>query len=286
MADVLILGASGRFGSNCEKVFRERGYTLKRFHRGHDDLDKSVEQAKIVINGWNPPYDKWHDDVPKFTAGLIGSLKNSDATVIIPGNVYVFGISSPSPWGPSSPHAAKNPLGKIRIDMEQAYKSAGVRTLILRTGDFLDTAASGNWFDKVMVKNIRRGKFVYPGDPTALHAWAYLPDVARAIADLAAKSDLLSTFTDITFRGYTLTGNDIAEYLCQICERKVQVSKFPWWQVKLAQPFLPFASKLLEMRYLWDHPHELDNRAFQAMLPEFRDTDPQLAIAAATRPML
>jgi len=90
--------------------------------------------------------------------------------VIVPGNVYVFGSGTPTPWSPDSSHAATNPLDKIRIEMKCAYHNDGVRTLILRGGNFIDTRASGNLFDRIMTKKLAKGVFVYPGDPTIPHA--------------------------------------------------------------------------------------------------------------------
>ncbi len=81
--------------------------------------------------------------VPVLHAQVIAAARQSGATVIVPGNVYVFGADTPGPWGQTTPHGAQNPLGRIRIDMEAAYRGAGVRTIILRGGDFIDTEASG-----------------------------------------------------------------------------------------------------------------------------------------------
>ena len=286
MFRVLILGASGRFGSNCATEFVNRGHVVKACDLSKDDLEKSVADAHFVINGWNPPYDKWKKDIPQFTNQVIDALKRSKAKVIIPGNVYNFGENSQTPWGPSSPHLAKNPMGILRIEMEQAYKDAGVPTIILRSGDYLDTSASGNWFDTVMAKNIKRGKFIYPGDPNALHSWAFLPDVARAVADLVECSHQFSAFTDLTFRGYSVTGNDMAKCLSEVCGTEIKPAQFPWWQVQLIKPFWPLAPRLLEMRYLWDHPHELDDAALCATLPSFQYTPFRDAIGLAVKPLM
>ncbi|MCF6316055.1 MAG: hypothetical protein L3J30_07185 [Marinosulfonomonas sp.] len=48
-------------------------------------------------------------------------------------------------------------MGRIRTEMEAAYRDSGVRTIILRAGDFIDTQASGNWFDKVMTPKLDKG---------------------------------------------------------------------------------------------------------------------------------
>ena len=182
----LILGASGRFGRNAADAFREAGWTAVPFLRGTDDLVTAAKGADVIVNGWNPPYPDWAVQVPGQTRQVIEAAKASGATVIIPGNVYVFGKDAPDVFGADTPHAARNGLGRIRAEMEAGYRASGVRTIVLRAGDFLDTRGSGNWFDLVMTKQVASGRFVYPGATDVPHAWAYLPDLARAAVQLAA----------------------------------------------------------------------------------------------------
>jgi hypothetical protein len=79
--------------------------------------------------------------------------------VIVPGNVHNSGTDAPDIFDANTPHNATNPLGRIRTEMEAAYRDSGVRTIILRAGDFIDTQASGNWFDKVMTPKLDKGPF-------------------------------------------------------------------------------------------------------------------------------
>ena len=54
--------------------------------------------------------------------------------------------------------AGWNPLGHIRVELEAAYRRDGVRTILLRAGDFLDTRASGNWFDRMTAPSLAKDK--------------------------------------------------------------------------------------------------------------------------------
>lgn len=283
---VLILGASGRFGRNAATAFRQAGWTVVAFDRTRDDLQGAARRADVIVNAWNPPYPDWARQVPGLHAQVIEAAKAAGATVIVPGNVYVFGAETPAPWGPDTPHRATNPLGRIRIEMEAAYRASGVRTIILRAGDFLDTEASGNWFDQIMIKPLARGRFTYPGNPDIAHAWAFLPDLTRAAVALAERRKALPQFCDVTFPGYTATGRDIAQALTQVTGRQVTLKQMSWLPLHLARPFWPMAGCLLEMRYLWNTPHRLDGAVFDALLPEFRQTPLIQAVAQAIPPGL
>ncbi|MCV2887716.1 Rossmann-fold NAD(P)-binding domain-containing protein [Ruegeria aquimaris] len=278
---VLILGASGRFGRNAAIAFRRAGWTVVAFDRKRDDLHSAARGADVIVNAWNPPYPDWARQVPGLHAQVIEAAKAAGATVIVPGNVYVFGAQTPEPWGPDTPHRATNPLGRIRIEMEAAYRASGVRTIILRAGDYLDTEASGNWFDQIMIKPLARGRFTYPGNPDIAHAWAFLPDLTRATVELAERREALPTFCDVTYAGYTASGRDIAQALTQVTGRPVTLKQMNWLPLHLARPFWPLARCLLEMRYLWNTPHRLDGAAFDALLPGFRQTPLAKALAQA-----
>lgn len=172
---VLILGASGRFGRHAAEAFWNAGWTLRSFDRSRDSLSEAAKGVDVIVNAWNPAYSDWEKQVPGLTTQVIEAATSSGATVLIPGNLYVFGKDAPAIFAETTPHAAKNSLGRIRIDLERAYRDAGVRTILLRAGDFLDTEPSGNWFDQIMTKSLAKGRFVYPGNPDVPHAWAYLP---------------------------------------------------------------------------------------------------------------
>ncbi|MEM7439573.1 MAG: epimerase [Pseudomonadota bacterium] len=271
----LILGAKGRFGSMMATVLERRGWQIQRFDRSSDVLKSAAKGADVIVYGWNPTYDRWASDVPGQVAQVIDSVRRSGATVLIPGNVYVYGADAPEVFADETRHLATNPLGQIRIQMESAFRDAGVKTIVLRGGDFLDTRASGNWFDQVIAAKLGMGKIAYPGDLDTPHSWAYLPDLTRAMADLAKMRDTLPVFTSINFPGFTLTGREMADHL------QVAPSKMPWLPIYLACPFWPLAKHLLEMRYLWNKPHRLESAAFHRLLPDFEFTPVAQALTQA-----
>ncbi|NIZ60284.1 epimerase [Sedimentitalea sp. CY04] len=278
---VLILGATGRIGRACSEAFSQAGWEVRHFDRKSGQLMQAARGAQVIVNGWNPNYPDWAEQVPELHAQVIASARAVGATVIVPGNVYVFGQHTPGPWSESTPHHAENPLGKIRVEMEKAYRQSGVRTILLRAGDFLDTQASGNWFDMILIKDLAKGRFTYPGDPDLPHAWGYLPDLARAAVALAEKRAALPVFTDVPFAGYTLTGRELLAAVNRVSSQQARLKSMSWLPLQLARPFWAMARGLLEMRYLWNTGHRLDGARFEALLPGFRHTPLDQAIASA-----
>lgn len=267
----LITGASGRFGRNAILAMKAAGWEIRTHRRGHD-LAEDARGADAIIAAWNPPYPRWTRDLPGLTAQLIAAAKASGARVVLPGNVYIYG-TAPAPWTPATPHRPCAALGQARAEMEAALAAADIPLLTLRMGDFLDTVPSGNWFDLIIAKPLKRGYISYPGRPDAAHAWAYLPDATRAMAQLL-EADLPHR-AEVSIAGYTLTGAELAAALGATCRQ------MSWLPLQLARPVWPLARGLWQMRYLWDHPHWLED-GVNAALPGFRPTPLKGALAAAT----
>jgi nucleoside-diphosphate-sugar epimerase len=157
--------------------------------------------------------------------------------------------------------------------MEQMLKDAaadGVRSLVVRAGDFLGNA-DGSWFKAVMVKQGRPLKAVtYPGRREVGHAWAYLPDLAETIARLAELAQELDSFEVFHFGGHWVApGVEICHAVRRASGKPdLPIRSFPWIAVYLAAPFSTFMRELLEMRYLWQVPLRLDNAKLVARLGE------------------
>jgi nucleoside-diphosphate-sugar epimerase len=277
---VLILGASGRFGRNAAEAFAQAGWQVRRFARG-GDLSDAANGADVIVNGWNPPYPRWTAEVRGQVQAVIAAARATGATILMPGNVYVFGSDAPGRLTEDTPHRAQNPLGRVRIDLEAALRASDVPVILLRAGDYLDTRPSGNWIDRVILKDLDTGHIAWPGRRTDIpHAWAFLPDMARAAVALCEKRAELDRFTAVNFPGTTLGGAALADHLSAILKKPVAVRPMSWLPLRMIAPFSPMMRCLLEMRYLWDMPHRLDGARFAALLPGFVDTPPDRALAA------
>lgn len=275
----LVLGASGRFGGFGARSLEQAGWAVRRFDRRRDRLPEAARGAALIVNGWNPPYPRWQAELPGLTDQVIAAARDSGARVIQAGNVYVFGAGSPERLTEDTPHRASNPLGRLRVEMEARLRNAGIRMILLRAGDFIDTRKSGNWYDSVILRPLEKGRIAYPGPFDVHHAWAFLPDLGRAIAGLADLDERLGQVEEIPFPGYTMTGAELAAGLSRVLGRPIAARQMPWWPLKLVRPFWPMARGLTEMGYLWSMPHHLDGSKFRRLLPAFTDTPLDQALA-------
>ncbi|MEE9313201.1 MAG: NmrA family NAD(P)-binding protein [Rhizobiaceae bacterium] len=294
----LILGANGSFGSHAVEAFANAGWNIlaqtrtgKNLHANlaklpnvthtpiniEDDtlMAATAKQANVIVNALNPPYKAWAEQVPRITTAVLKAVKASTTTLILPGNVYNYGANMPPHLTADTPHCPTTNLGNIRETLEQAYRAAnvnGVKIIIFRMGDFLMAEKGGNWFDSQMTGALPKGKFTYPGERTTPHAWAYLPDAARTLVQLAEISDELPQFSDIPFAGTTFTGNQMATEIGNALGHKIKTGGVPWPLLKIMALFSGDLKGVMEMRYLWNTPHALDGGELTRLLPNYQAT--------------
>ena len=292
---VLILGAAGRMGRHSTKAFLAAGWNVHTFLRpgreaptgtvahfgGLDDIVEAAKGVDVIVNALHPAYHHWARDLPRYTQAVIAAARASGATVVIPGNIYVYGAELPALLSEKTPHVGDHRKAQLRIEMEATYRDAGVRTIVLRAGDFLDDEVAGNWFDSHIANKVHKGRITYPGPTDQAHAWAWLPDVARAAVMLAEKRYELAAFQDVCFPGYTLTGAELIAATEAAVGNTLTQTSFPWWLLTLIGPFSPLMREVRAMRYLWDRPHQVDGTLFNELLPTFRQTSLSDAIAKA-----
>ncbi len=271
---VLVLGANGLFGGHVARAFAAAGWQVRKYQRG-TDMNAAAMGADVIVNGLNPPkYHDWDRIIPATTAQAIAAAQASGATLLVPGNVYVYGTGA-GVWGPQTPHIPASRKGTIRVASELAYKAAsqrGVQVILLRGGDFLAPDMDQSFWNMITLKSLAKGKIVSMTGPEVKRAYAYLPDMARIAVALAEKRSGLPEFTDMPYAGYTLSMADLKINLERLTGQSLTITRFGWWQMTLLAPFWELARELREMRYLYDHSHALDPEPLATALPDFRAT--------------
>jgi nucleoside-diphosphate-sugar epimerase len=286
----LILGATGGVGGAVAEALVAHGWKVRGLVRARRsplngpgplgaalewvkgdamnaaDVRGAAAGAQIIFHGLNPPrYQNWRGLAIPMLANTIAAARLTGARIIFPGNVYNFG---PDAWpivDESSPQNPTTRKGAVRVEMEAMLRSAaqgGVRSLVVRAGDFFGPQTRDSWFSSVILKGGAQAKaIVYPGEPKAGHAWAYLPDLAETFARLADGEQGLKPFEVFHFGGHWIEpGIAFAEALRRAIGRPdAPIRRFPWFALYLGAPFSGLFRELLEMRYLWRQPLRLDN---------------------------
>ncbi len=303
----LVLGATGALGRTLAHGLRARGWSvtgLSRNRAGQADDDgiawlrgdalsaptvaAAAAGADLIVHAVNPPgYEDWRGLAIPMLANTIAAARASGATILFPGNVYNFDPDDGGPFDEEAPQHPVSRKGRVRVDMEAMLEAAardGVRSIVVRAGDFFGPGAEGAWFGQAVAKGgAAAARLTYPGDPAIGHAWAYLPDLAQAMLRLVDRRASLAPFEIVHFGGHWVEpGIAIAHAARDVLGRPdLPIRPMPWWPVFVGAPFVTFLRELIEMRYLWRKPLRLANGKLERLIGPEPHTPLHSAVAAS-----
>lgn len=299
-SSVLILGARGRFGLAATRAFAQAGWKVYAqvrpggsgpaiagvqwlaVHPGDTAaLAAAAPDAAVVVQGLSPLYTHkaWAAEMPGLTQAAIDVSRKLGATLLLPASVYNFGEGMPPVLHENTPQLPTTFKGRMRVASEQQIREAThdgrMKAVVIRGGDFFGSS-TGSWLDLVMAKQLRQGKFTYPGALGVPTTWAYLPDMARTFVKVAEQRHRLPAFETLHFGGYQLTGQDWVDALGPIAREQgwvkadaaLRVGSVSWTLMRAVGLFVPTVAALCEMRYLWRTPYALANARLQALIGE------------------
>jgi nucleoside-diphosphate-sugar epimerase len=293
----LVIGMTGGIGGAVGRALLARGFRVRALTRVAqpaiagvewipgdamqvEDVRAAARGAAIIVHGANPPkYRNWRGLALPMLANSIAAATQNRATLIFPGTLYNYGPEAFPLLGEASPQNPGTRKGLVRVEMERMLlraSGAGARILLVRAGDFFGPRAGSSWFSQGLIRGgapVRR--VWYPGAPDVGHTWAYLPDLADAIARLVLRRHDFAPFETFHFEGHWLArGVQMAEAICDVAQLpRSRIGAFPWWAVRTLAPAVPLFREMLEMRYLWDEALRLDNRKLIAALGSEPHTD-------------
>ncbi len=279
----LVLGATGGIGGAVATKLLQRGWDVRALRResstrpvadgpkwvagdamNGNDVLSAARGASLIVHAVNPPgYRNWGRLVLPMLDNTIAAADRTGARIVLPGTVYNYGPDAFPLVAEDAPQHPTSRKGAIRVEMERRLERAadrGVRTLIVRAGDFFGPGAGGNWFSQGLVKPGRPVTAITaPGQPGVGHQWAYLPDVAATVVELLGRD--LGTFERFHMDGqWDADGTAMAAAIRAAVGRSVPAKALPWWLMRLASPVVPLFREMAEMEYLWRTPIRLDNR--------------------------
>ncbi len=307
----LVLGAGGGIGGETAAALSRHGWRVRALSRSGrrpgdsgdwdwvkgDALDRNsvvsaAEGAGAIVHAVNPPgYRNWARLVLPMIENTIAAARASGARVLLPGTIYNYGPDAFPVLREDSPQNATTHKGVIRIQLEKKMQDAtadGVRSLIVRFGDFFGPRSGQSWFSQAMVKPNRPvTSITYPGSKGTGHAWAYVPDAAETFAQLMDREQELEPFARYHFRGYwDADGTEMIAAIAQCAGKpSLPVKSLPWFLLKLASPFNETMREISRTRPLWQNVIQLDNTKLVRFLGQEPHTPIAIAVEATLRGM-
>lgn len=307
----LVLGATGGVGGEVARSLNEAGWRVRGLRRvaaaspegldfvewaTGDALDgqavlKAAEGCSLIVHAVNPPgYRRWSDLVLPMIENTISAARAHRATVMLLGTVYNFGPDTFPILTEESRQLPVTRKGAIRVELErrlaEAASAGEIRVIVVRAGDFFGPRCGNSWFTQGMVKpgtSVRKVKI--PGRVGVGHQFAYLPDVARTMVELASRRDELPAFASFHMAGHwDADGRELGRAVQRVMVRHghalPHLEAFPWWTVRMLSPFVATLKEMLELRYLWETEVRMDNQRLLSFLGHEPNTPLDRAIEA------
>jgi nucleoside-diphosphate-sugar epimerase len=303
----LVLGATGSFGGAVALELLARGQLVRALVRDpakaaarlgkRPDLElvagnaldpiavsQAARGAAVVVHGVNYPYDQWAPNMHVATENAIAAAEEAKALIVFPGNVYALGKPTGAPLNEAAANEPCSNKGALRAELEAhlrySAEAGHSRVLILRAGDYFGPTVRNGLVDPIFA-NALHGRPIWGlGRLDIPHQWAYVPDLARAAADLIARAKALKAFEIVNFAGHiALPARTFHQAVAAAAGHpKLAVRRVPWWLMGLVGRFKPVVHELMEMRYLFDEAVVLDDPRFRQLLPTFKATPLDAAI--------
>jgi nucleoside-diphosphate-sugar epimerase len=295
---VLVLGSRGRLGAALVTAFAAAGWRVIAQTRAQAKPPENLYppnvqwlpadmvnpaafsqlgEVDVVVHALNPTYTRWASEALPLLQSAINLSLQYQATLLFPGNVYNFGAGMPALLRETTQQQPTSVKGGIRIDMEslleQAATARGLRSIVIRAGDFFG-CGTGSWFDLLVAKGALRGRMGYAGPMGVGTAWAYVPDLAQTFVQVAQQRAQLHPFEVLHFAGYQLRREDWEQLmrtaLLQLGwlqrGQVMKVQAMPWPLIRALAWAVPAWREIAEMRYLWLTPHALDGSKLARLL--------------------
>lgn len=297
-----VLFGGGQVGQTLARILLERGKRVRIVKRSavgvpHDvdllqgdasDLNFCVQAARgasTVYHCMNPPYYArvWAELLPRYMENLIAAARCNGGRLVVLDNVYMLGRPHGKPLDEETPPRPCSRKGEIRARvaerMWEAHRRGDIRATAGRASDFYGPGGTlthlGDQFWRPVVAG-KRGRVVV--NPSAVHTYHYIPDVAAGLAMLGMADD------DAYGRPWMLpcapaeTMRALVARFSRHLGREIRLTTMPRSILKIAALAVPFLREIDEMLYQWEEPFVINDARFRA---HFKQTPEDVDRAAA-----
>jgi nucleoside-diphosphate-sugar epimerase len=235
-----------------------------------DAVVKAVQGSEQFVVTIGFPYSGavWRDVWPKAMSNFVAACKATGARMVFMDNLYMYGPQTTplTETMPLSDYPLKPAARSAATRVWMAAATAGeARVAALRAPDFYGPGVGLSYLGDTSIGKLAQNKpAVFVGSPGVLHDYAYVPDVARAVATLLDAPD--SAFGQAWHMPCApiRTTRDILQIAADALGVKLRISAMPAWMLGPSAMFSPFLRELKEMRFQWDRPYQVDASRFKA----------------------
>src|SRR5271166_2175761 len=208
----------------------------------------------------------WREAWPKSIANFVAACETTGARMVFIDDLYMYGPQTASlvETMPLTSYGLKPAARSAATRVWMGAAAAGrARVAALRAPDFYGPGVPWAYLGDSTIGALARGKAAsFVGSPDMPHDYAFVPDIARAVATLLDAPD--SAFGQAWHMpcAPTRTTRGILELAAKALGVRLRINALPAQLLPLAGVFSPFLRELKEMRFQWDRPYQVDATKF------------------------
>lgn len=280
----VVLGATGGAGRAVVHELVDRGGAVRAVSRtggsgfpsevevvsadctDPDAARTACEDAAVVYNCLNVPYEQWGDLLPLLTKNSIAAAGAAGAPLIMTDNLYMYGPTE-GPMTEDTPRCPEGPKGRVRVELEhtlmEAHETGQARVAIGRASDFYGPHANSSTRSLVFEAVLDGNTAAWIGALDAPHTMTYLPDFARGLVTLGTHDRALGDIWHLPSNA-PITGRRFIERVYDILGETPRMRAYGYWSLTLAGLFDAQTWEAREVLYQFQEPFVMDTSKFEA----------------------
>lgn len=253
-----------------------------------DDVKRAMSGASqaVVTIGFEYRSKVWQTLWPKATAALLDGTEAANVRVVFIDNMYMYGPQDVALHEDVAltTYGRKPAVRSVVTRMwQQAAREGRVRWAALRAPDFYGPGVHNSHMGDTGLARIAQGKAAQVVmRPDLPHAYAYVPDIARAAVTLLdAPDDAFNQVWHVPC-AQAKTPREMLQIGADAAGVQLKVMALPPVMLRLMAAVSPPLRDLIEMQFLWNRPYHVDATKFSRRF--WSDATPfEVGIPAAMR---
>lgn len=287
-SELYVIFGTGPVGCWTARTLNDRGLEVRAVNRSGQRpalLPASVELATADLSDANqardaakgataivqaaaPAYARWSELFPQLQASALAAAEANGARLVTISNLYMLDPSGPI--DEDTGVALRSKKGRLRQrlweEAKAAHERGAVQAVELRSSDYYgpgvhESVYGDGFFDALLAGRPAR----VIGDPDAPHALAYAPDVGRAAAELAGRTDGYGRWW-LAPHAPAASPREVLEAAAKLEGTEAKLNAMGPWMMRLGGLFVPAARQVVELMDMYARPFEVDARRSQEAL--------------------
>lgn len=291
---VAVIGSSGQIGALVTDQLVAQGMAVRAISRSTTQTrdDAGVEQKTIhaytreelgralagcthVISTLGLPYNAriWQREWPSMMDELLNACHMNSLPLTVLDNMYVYGRAA-SPITEDSNLAPCSRKGEARLEgwrRMHAFQQRGMDVVVCRAADFIGPGAETTilpWSGIAAVLHSGHGAVRWLGDPGFMHSFSSTVDIAGALVDVCARSEMRRHDVIHLPAVDAFSGHEFQDRLSRVAGRGITLHATPSSLVRLAGIFSGPAREQSEMMYQVERDYVVSDARYRELTPQ------------------